>query len=159
MNNNFQRVGAISNAQVGRDFEQTATAILARQGVHVEHNFAVEVGIGPIRKRHSFDLGSDNPPVLVECKSHRWTTGGNVPSAKLTVWNEAMYYFACSPKGFRKILFVLRDERETTGETLAQYYVRVNSHLIPENVEIWEFDPSNDAVHVLNIAFCSDSGN
>ena len=80
--------------------------------------------------------------MLVECKSHTWTKTDNVPSAKITVWNEAMYYFLLSPGGFRKILFVLRDFSEKRGESLAEYYVRNYSHLIPDDVEIWEYDLS-----------------
>lgn len=145
---NFQREGSISNAHVGRDFENVAVSVLKKRGIKVVENFSLKLGVGNIQKKHIFDLGSENPPVLVECKSHRWTSGSNVPSAKMTVWNEAMYYFACTPDKFRKIFFVLHDVREKTGETLAQYYVRTHSHLIPKNVEIWEYDPSNDRVIV-----------
>lgn len=48
--------------------------------------------MGKIKKKHSFDLGCKDKKI-VECKSHKWTSGGNIPSAKLNVWNEAMYYF------------------------------------------------------------------
>lgn len=92
-----------------------------------------------------FDLGSSSPPVLVECKSHRWTSGGNVPSAKITVWNEAMYYFHLAPPEYRKIMFVLRDYSDKRKETLAQYYIRNHGHLIPDDVEIVEFN-GTDAV-------------
>ena len=101
-----------------------------------------------ILKKHKFDLGSDS--VLVECKSHKWTSGNNVPSAKLTVWNEAMFYFACSPDSFRKIFFVLKDTRQKDNETLAQYYIRMYSHLIPNKVEIWEYDEINGVVEIYN---------
>lgn len=150
MADNFQRVGAISNSHVGRDFESAAMEALAAQGISVQKNYAVEVGVGERKKQHSFDLGSDDPPVLVECKSHRWTSGSNVPSAKLTVWNEAMYYFYCSPEHFRKILFVLHDKRSGSGETLSRYYIRCYGHLIPEDVEIWEFDPDSSECIVVH---------
>jgi len=135
MAENFQREGSISNAQVGRDFERIALQILVQKGLNVSINFPVEVGANHLKKSHSFDLGSDSPPVIVECKSHKWTAGNNVPSAKITVWNEAMYYFQCTPKQYRKIFFVLRDERSSTGETLAAYYVRTYEHLITEHFE------------------------
>lgn len=146
---NFQRIGSISNSHVGRDFEDVAIAVLAAQGIVVSKDFPVEVGVGETTKLHRFDLGSAAPPVLIECKSHRWTTGNNVPSAKVTVWNEAMYYFHCAPQKFRKILFVLRDERTTTRETLATYYVRIYGHLIPAGVEIWEFDELTGNVEIM----------
>ena len=136
----FQRLGSISNAHVGREFERLAVAALAESGIDVEANFSVDVGVSGFKKAHKFDLGTDSPPTLVECKSHRWTAGGNIPSAKMTVWNEAMYYFACVPGTYRRILFVLQDVRPNTGESLAEYYIRMYRHLIPPGVEIWEFD-------------------
>ena len=101
----------------------------------------VPVGVSEIMKEHAFDLGCEKEKVLVECKSHKWTApNDNVPSAKLTVWNEAMYYFLVSPPGYRKIMCVLRDYSEKRGETLAEYYLRTYRHLIPSDVELWEFD-------------------
>ena len=87
--------------------------------------------------------------MIVECKSHIWTESGNIPSAKLTVWTEAMYYFLCSPRRFRKILFVLRALREKKPESLAEYYIKTRRHLIPDGVEIWEFDPEAGECCVL----------
>ena len=77
--------------------------------------------------------------MLVECKSHRWTASGNMPSAKMTFWNEAMFYFHVAPREYRKIVFlVLKHDR---GEqSLAAYYIRTHGHLIPDGVEIWEFN-------------------
>lgn len=138
--NNFQRLGALSNAHVGRDFEAAAQQYFLQLGVSVLPSFAVPVGVGERTKTRRFDLGSDHPPVLVECKSHRWTAGGNVPSAKLTVWNEAMYYFHLAPDTYRKVLFVLADFSPKRRETLAEFYVRNYRHLIPAGVEVVEYD-------------------
>ncbi|WP_201087274.1 hypothetical protein [Serratia plymuthica] len=60
------------------------------------------VEIDSIKKSHRFDLGCAEQKILVECKSHRWTIGNNIPSAKLTVWNEAMFYFYSAPAEYRK---------------------------------------------------------
>ncbi|NET71369.1 MAG: hypothetical protein F6K62_10690 [Sphaerospermopsis sp. SIO1G2] len=87
--NNFQRIGAISNAHVGREFEEVAIAVFADKGITVQKDFYLDVGIGSIKKPRNFDLGSQQPSIIVECKAHRWTAGNNVPSAKMTVWNEA----------------------------------------------------------------------
>ena len=78
--------------------------------------------------------------MLVECKSHHWTVTGNMPSAKVTVWNEAMYYFHLAPANFRKVLFVLEARHPRRRETLGEYYVRTNRHLIPPDVAIIEYD-------------------
>ena len=85
------------------------------------------------------DLVVENK-VIVECKSHKWTEGDNVPSAKLTVWNEAMLYFIAAPVEYRKIMVVLKDYSPKRQETLAQHYLRTYSHLIPKGVELWEYD-------------------
>ena len=139
LNKRNQRIGSISNSQVGADFELVALKFFEKRGVKLSRNFAVEVGLTD-KKKHCFDLGSANPKIIVECKSHKWTAGANVPSAKMTVWNEAMYYFQLAPKAFRKILFVLHDRRSKDGESLLSYYKRTYSHMIPEGVEFLEWD-------------------
>ena len=148
----FQRIGAESNAHVGADFENAAQRFFSHQGIELEPNLSIELGIEYKTKPHRFDLGCAEKKVIVECKSHRWTKpNDNVPSAKLTVWNEAMLYFLTAPRGYRKILFVLRDFSSKRGETLAEYYIRIYGHLIPSDVEIWEFDEQNgDARKLIN---------
>lgn len=104
------------------------------------------------KKNHRFDLGTPSyveEKIIIECKSHRWTSGDNVPSAKLTVWNEAMYYFHLAPLGYRKIFFILRDYSNKRNETLGDYYIRTYGHLIPKDVEIMEYDEVNKLVRVL----------
>lgn len=135
--NNFQRLGSVSNAGVGSAFERIASDFFAQQGILLHSHFPALVGAGLSKKLRKFDLGSADPAVLVECKSHTWTQGGNVPSAKLTVWNEAMYYFHIAPIQYRKILFVLKHSRREIS--LASYYVANYRHLIPEGVELWEY--------------------
>ena len=141
--NNFQRVGSVSNAHAGKDFETMARGFFEQQGISLVKNFTVPVGVGELKKLHRFDLGSEIPAVLVECKSHTWTQGGNMPSAKMTVWNEAMYYFLAAPKSYRKILFVLKHSRRDIS--LASYYLKTHGHLVPEGVEVWEYDTSSRA--------------
>jgi len=81
MNKPNQRIGSISNSQVGSDFEQVALKFFASQGITLSRNFPVELGLST-KKTHCFDLGAADPSIIVECKSHRWTAGANVPSAK-----------------------------------------------------------------------------
>jgi hypothetical protein len=139
MNNNFQRIGSVSNTQVGDDFESEVFALLSKQIDGLQKPFAVDLGIQHLKK-HKFDMGCENPPVIVECKSHTWTTSGNVPSAKMTTWDQAMLYFHLSPAYYRKIFVVKKDYNEKRKETLCEYYLRTHSNLIPYNVEFWEYD-------------------
>ena len=129
MNRPNQRVGAVSNSHVGADFERVALEFFAKQSIRLTRNFPVELGLSQ-KKRHCFDLGSSDPKVIVECKSHRWTAGANVPSAKITVWNEAMYYFHLAPREFRKILFVLHDRRGNDGESFVEL---LQANLLPHD--------------------------
>jgi hypothetical protein len=134
---NFQRIDAISNAHVGNEFEEISKQFFETQGLRLTRNFSLPVGVGDLKKAHRFDLGSNEPPALVECKSHTWTGTGNVPSAKITVWNEAMYYFYLAPKTYRKIFFALKHSRN--DETLVEYYLRNYRHLVPAGVEFWKY--------------------
>lgn len=147
----FQRVDSISNAHVGRDFEDIAYVYFTEQGYQIIKDVGLPIGLER-KKNHRFDLGTPSyseEKIIIECKSHRWTSGDNVPSAKLTVWNEAMYYFYLAPTGYRKIFFILRDYSSKRNETLGEYYIRTYGHLIPNDVEIMEYDEVNKSVRVL----------
>ncbi len=122
----------------GKDFATIVKLILEREGFNLTPEFSVRIGAAAEKKPRRFDFGSKRPPVLVECKRHTWTVGANAPSAKMSVWNEAMYYFALAPKTHRRILAVARDVR--SGRSLAEYYLSRFRHLVPVGVEIWEFD-------------------
>lgn len=135
----FQRRGAISNTHAGREFEEATRLFFASTGITLSPAFPVPVG-GRVKKNHSFDLGSENPAILVECKSYTWTETGNSPSAKIRGMNEVMLLFSVSPSYYRKILFVLKHLHHRTRLSLATHYIRTQGHLIPDGVEIWEFD-------------------
>lgn len=83
----FQRCGAISNTHAGREFEEAARLFFESTGIKLSSVFPVPVG-SRVKKNHNFDLGSDNPAILVECKSYTWTETGNSPSAKIRGMNE-----------------------------------------------------------------------
>ncbi len=137
MDTNFQRVGSTSNTHVGREFEEAARLFFRQTGISLQRGFVAPVGF-KVKKDHKFDLGSETPPVLVECKSYTWTAGGNSPSAKIRGLNEVMLLFSVSPDRYRKILFVLKHLRKNVS--LAAHYVKTQGHLIGPGVEIWEFD-------------------
>jgi hypothetical protein len=137
--NNFQRVGSSSNTEVGREFEEAAYLFWQTSGVKLTKSFIAPVGF-KVKRSHKFDLGSDEPPILVECKSFTWTSGGNSPSAKIRGMNEVMLLFSVAPPQYRKILFVLKHVHERRNISLAGHYIKNQGHLIGPNVEIWEFD-------------------
>jgi len=73
MADNFQRVGAIGNAHVGREFEANAIPVPAIDGIHLEQNPVVPLAMGEAKRGHSFNLRYSSPPILVLCKFHRRT--------------------------------------------------------------------------------------
>lgn len=131
-----QRKDAASNSAVGADFERLAQTFWESQGIDLQMNFPLDIGVSSLKKRRKFDLGNEQQRIIIECKSHRWTESDNLPSAKITVWNESMYYFAICPAAYRKIFFCLRDFSLKRQATLAEYYVAKYAHLIPDDVEI-----------------------
>jgi hypothetical protein len=150
---NHQRIGSISNAHAGREFEALARTYFSTfEGLHLQPSFPVNLGHAGRTKSHRFDLGSQDPAVLVECKSHNWTVSGNMPSAKVTVWNEAMYYFHLAPSHYRKVLFVLDARHSRQGQSLAEFYLRTCGHLIPPGVSIAEYNLETQTVrHVTAV--------
>lgn len=126
------------NVATGRGFELMVKHYFEAQKVMLERPFVYPIGVNQYRKEYHFDLGSEEQKVVVECKAHTWTRNGNAPSAKLSAWNEAMYYFSLVSKEYVCKLFVLRSM--LAGRSLAEYYVARFFHLIPAGVEIWEYD-------------------
>ena len=51
MVNNFQRLGAISNAAVGSEFEAAAQKWFFNKGVRLQRNFCVEIGFSKKKER------------------------------------------------------------------------------------------------------------
>ena len=149
--NSFQRDGSTSNFHVGRAFEARAQKVLAEHGLRLELGHKVPCGLGAVRKNHAFDLGSGNPKVIVECKSHTWTSGDKVPSAKMKNWAEAMFYFHMAPPGYRKIFVVERSVRPGRPESLLAYFLRTQAHMIPPDVEFWELDSDGDEMIVHEV--------
>ncbi|MGX7850938.1 hypothetical protein, partial [Pseudomonas aeruginosa] len=104
-----QRINAISNSHVGSDFERLVRLFFERQGVMLKPRHEIMIGVDTVKKPKLFDLGCDEQKIIVECKSSRWTESGRSPSAKLSNWTAAMYYFTLAPADYRKVMFVLRD--------------------------------------------------
>ncbi len=141
---NFQRQGSSSNSHVGETFEEIIREYFQNKyGIKLKKGISIKIGVSSNNiKEHKFDLGTNenNKKILIECKSHTWTQSDHVPNAKMTVWNEAMYYFFLAPKGFKKIFFIEKQYSKKRGKTLGQYYIEKYRHLIPNDVEIWEYD-------------------
>ena len=133
------RMANKDNPGAGKRFELAVQKFLQEtQNLNLKRPFAVNIGTNEKKRPHLFDLGSEEHATVVECKAHSWTAGGNSPSAKLAVWNEAMYYFSLTPNSYRKLFFVKLSLKRDVS--LFKHYVGRFSHLIPVDLEIWEFN-------------------
>ena len=132
----------MSNFQKERDFQRDALYYFDDGKVEAESEFRLAIGVpGKTPKQAVFDIGSDAPPILVECDPSGWTANDNVPSAKLDSWIMAMSLLSLAPSHYRKVLFVRRAKSEKRGETLGSYFRRTYDHLIPDDVKLVEYDP------------------
>lgn len=86
-----------SNAHGGREFEEAARLYFKETGVVLQRNFDVPVGFRT-KKLKRFDLGSEDSPMIVECKSFTWTETGKSPSAKMYALNDVMLVFSAAPQ-------------------------------------------------------------
>ena len=125
-----------SNAQRGADFEQLVREVLASE-LDLDLALSLAVPIGDPPKPHRFDLGSLEQQVVAECKNHTWTKTNNIPSARITTLREAVFYLRLAPEGYRRILAMKRHTHPDRDESLAEYFVRLNQHLLGD-VEVIE---------------------
>jgi hypothetical protein len=113
----------------GRAFEAHAKRALE---IHLGESFdeQIDIAIGSPAKAHRFDLVSHSRRYVCEVKSYTWTKSGNIPSAKISTLREALSYLSQMSPGVRTILVMNRAVRPRHGETLAEYFVRLNLHLL-----------------------------
>lgn len=126
------------NPAKGKTFQLLVQQALV---LYFERSFVLEIAypIGKPAKDHQFDLASNDGEIIVETKNHTWTSGNNVPSAKMSVLNEAVFYLQHAPKNAHKLLVINMDRHSSRNETLAEYYVRTYRHLL-DDVSVMEFN-------------------
>jgi len=120
------------NPERGRIFQDRAKDILSeyfRTKFHPSE-FSIEIGNPP--KNHKFDLVSLDKKYIGECKNHSWTKTGNVPAAKMALLNEAAFYLLHLESGVKKFIVMRKDVHRKRKETLAEYYYRINHHLLKD---------------------------
>ena len=107
-----------------------------------------EIAIGNPKKSHKFDIVDENNTIAIECKRCTWTEAGNVPSAKLGLCNEAVFFLSFLPDEFDKYLVMLKSTHARRSETLAEYYFRRYSHLLT-GVKVAEYDPEKKLLKAI----------
>lgn len=126
------------NPRVGKAFQELVSKSVAEYfGIPFKLESAIPIGSPP--KLHKFDCVSEDRKIVVECKCYTWTEAGNVPSAKMMGMNEAVFYMSYLPDDVTKILCIKKAAHAKKLETLADYYCRIDGHLL-SNVKVFEID-------------------
>lgn len=135
------------NPKVGREFQEKVKQWFE---TNTKYTFELErpVLIGNPAKLHKFDIAEKLETIVIECKSYTYTVSGNIPSAKLTSLNEAVFYFSLLPAQTEKILVMAYAAHPKRRETLAEYYYRINRHLLSD-VKVFEFNIETNEMRKL----------
>src|SRR3989442_11446655 len=115
-----------TNTQKGKEFQISArNALVKMLGVQFEMEVKIPIG-SPHPKPHTFDLASLDREYVGEAKAFTWTGSGNIPSAKISTLREAVSYLHQLPTETRKFIVMKHDQNPKNGETLADYFARLN---------------------------------
>lgn len=130
------------NPKIGKRFQEKVCHKL-QEYFGVPFELEVPIPIGSPAKNHRFDCVSQDGQIVVECKAYTWTDTGNIPSAKLMGMNEALFYMSYLPDDVTKILCIQKATHPRKAETLAEYYCRIDGHLL-RDVKVFEADESGN---------------
>ncbi len=123
----------------GQAFANAVCRFFQDKGIELKAEPTLEIGFkGKAQKEHAFDFSGKN--ILIECKANKWRNGNDVPSGKLQECTAAMLYFYLAPKGCKKYFFAKKEYSEKKKQTLLQYYIKHNNHLIPKDVILVDYD-------------------
>lgn len=126
------------NPKVGKTFQEMVRKSLL-QYFQTDFDLEVAILIGHPSKNHKFDCVSDDRKIIAECKCYTWTDIGNVPSAKMMGMGEALFYMIYLPEDTIKVLCIKKATHPKRQETLAEYYVRIDGHLLWD-IKVFEVD-------------------
>lgn len=141
----------VSNFEKGEAFKIGVSRTLEhRLGVRFDMEVGIPIGSPP--KLHKYDLVSENRAFVGECKALTWTAAGNVPSAKITNLREAVQLLRLLPSAAKPFLAMKRSVHPKNGQSLADYFVRLNRYLVRE-LAILEFEESFVSFRVANGVF------
>lgn len=135
------------NPKVGRLFQEISANILSDYfGVIFGSDIAIP--IGEPAKPHKFDCVSSDKKIVVECKCYTWTETGNIPSAKMGFVNEAVFYLNYLPKDMIKMIVMKKATHVKRNETLAEYYLRTNRHLL-QGIKVIEINTEDHSFKTI----------
>lgn len=124
----------------GKDFEEKVkTKLEDKYKVKFSSKFIL---IGNPPKNHKFDLVSEDNKIIIACKDNSWSRTNQPPHGKIKSMLTDILYFLKASKDSQKILVLRRYHNEKLKETLAEYFVRINKHLL-EGIQVLELDVEN----------------
>jgi hypothetical protein len=124
-----------SNTERGKAFQLLCRKAL-KHAFGRDFDLEVPIQIGSA-KPHNFDLATTERDIVAECKAFAFTATGNNPSAKITTLREATVYLRSIPGDVRRVLIVKHAPHPKRGETLGQYFVRLNPNFL-EGITVLE---------------------
>ena len=138
----------ISNTEKGKRFQFSAKGAV-EQWVGLPFELEVKLPVGNPPKLHAFDLASLDRKYVGEAKAFSWTQSGNNPSAKITTLRESVQYLQHLPKEVKAFIVIKHSSYPRKKETLANYFVRMNHHLLGSIaiLELNEEDGKVVAIH------------
>lgn len=139
-----------SNTERGKAFQLLCRDALKRTlGRDFDLEVPIQIGSG---KPHLFDLATKERDVVAECKAFGFTATGNNPSAKITTLREATVYLRSLPGNVQRLLIVKHAPHPKRGETLGQYFVRLNANFI-EKIIVLEMPETGGAPTCIHGTF------
>lgn len=137
----------MSNTKSGADF-QIQVKNWFQQTYGIKFELEKKIAIGYPAKDHRFDIVDEFGKIAIECKKYTWTETGNMPSAKISIVNEAAFYLSFLPDTYDKYIVMLYSRHIKRNETLAEYYYRINRHLLG-NIKVAEFNPNTNDLRII----------
>ena len=136
------------NPKNGADFqEKVQQYFIEKCGPGFELEKKIQIGEPP--KDHKFDIVNSDLGIVIECKRYTWTAAGNVPSAKMGFTNEAAFYLSFLPDSYKKYIVMLEAHHPKRQESLAEYYYRINKHLLGKT-KVAEYEPESHRFRIIN---------
>ena len=74
---------------------------------------------------------------------------------KIGFLNQAAYYLSFLPTETTKIILMKQATHPSRKETLAEYYVRINHHLLQE-IQVYEMDENSQALNIIGLPIINE---
>ena len=126
----------VSNAQKGLEFERIAKKYFEEKHKVKFKKTKIKIGFNGGKLRE-VDLVNEELKIIIECKNFRYTSGNNVPSAKISDFIKEVYKLYIAPEEYKKIICISKSYNKK-GISLKNYILDKYYDFIPETIEVIE---------------------